>query len=221
MVLAFLCGSVPFGVIISRSKGVDIFRVGSGNIGATNVIRALGPKLGLLVFLLDILKGFGPGMAARFLIQGNPLGIDHQVWIFIIGVLAMIGHMFSPWIGFKGGKGVATGLGAALAAMPETAGLACVVMILVTATSRYVSLGSMLAGLSTIPFSIFVSKDSSQLLPMLVVLNLFLIVKHRSNIDRLRKGTENKFTFRRNPESKNEDNEGKDKGDQNREDDRP
>lgn len=223
LVLAFLLGSIPFGYIVAKSKGVDIFSVGSGNIGATNVVRALGPALGIFVFVLDVAKGFLPGMLARSFIQGNPLGIDHQVWIFVVGVMAMIGHMFSPWIKFKGGKGVATGLGAVLAAMPLTALGAVVVMILVTTVTRYVSLGSMLSGLSTIPFSIFMSHDSPQLMPLILLLNGFLIYKHRSNIERLRNGTENKFRFKKSEptvsqdesKQKSEDNELQEQDDQN------
>ena len=215
-VLGFFLGSIPFGVIVSRAKGVDIFSVGSGNIGATNVVRALGPVFGTLVFLLDVVKGYVPGLLGHFFIHGDPYGIDRQVWYFVLGCFAMIGHMYSPWIKFKGGKGIATGLGATLSSMPATGLTALLVMILVTALTRYVSLGSIVAGLATIPISYFLVKDSPQVLPVLAVLNVFVIYKHRANIRRLRNGTENKFRFR-----KSEDNEKKEPGDQNHEVDRP
>jgi glycerol-3-phosphate acyltransferase PlsY len=198
---AFLLGSIPFGVIICKAKGVDIFSVGSGNIGATNVVRAVGPVLGGLVLLLDVLKGLIPGILATVLIHDQPFGIHAQTLSFLAGCIAILGHMFSPWIGFKGGKGIATGLGAMLAAMPLTALGALVVMLLVTAPTRYVSLGSIIAGLSTIPISIFIAKDSRQVLPILIVFNVVVIYKHRANIIRLLNGTENKFGFKKSEDS--------------------
>lgn len=214
-VLAFFLGSIPFGVIVSRAKGIDIFSVGSGNIGATNVVRALGPFWGTLVFLLDVSKGFVPGYLVHLLVPGTTLGVESQAWSFVIGCVAMLGHMFSPWIGFKGGKGIATGLGATLSAMPITGLGAMVVMTIVTSATSYVSLGSIIAGLSTIPISYFVAKDSPQVLPFLVLLNIFVIYKHRSNIERLRNGTENKFRFK-----KTVDNEKEEPGDQTDKNDR-
>ena len=208
-IVAFLLGSIPFGVIICNLKGVDIFAIGSGNIGATNVIRAVGPTLGMLVLLLDVAKGFIPGLLSHFLMKGQPYGIDGQTWSFILGSIAILGHMFSPWIRFRGGKGIATGLGAMLASIPLTGLLAFLVMIAVTIPSRYVSLGSIIAALSTIPISHFVAKDSPQVLPILIVFNVVVIVKHRANILRIIDGTESKFRFKKNesgppPENKEE-----------------
>lgn len=197
-VFAFLLGSIPFGFIVCRMKGVDIFSVGSGNIGATNVVRAVGPALGFLVFFLDVAKGLIPGLIAKSVLPDQTFGLHVQTCSFIVGCVAIIGHMFSPWIRFKGGKGIATGLGAMLAAIPVTAALSLAVFIPVTAVSRYVSLGSILAALSTIPFSLFVSKDSIQVLPILILFNIVVIVKHRSNIVRIMNGTENKFRFKKN-----------------------
>ena len=201
-IFAFLLGSIPFGVIICRAKGVDIFSVGSGNIGATNVIRAVGPVLGTFVFILDVLKGFVPGLVAHFFVKDQLLGIEGQTWSFILGSIAIVGHMFSPWIKFKGGKGIATGLGAMLSSIPLTGLLALGVMIPVTWVSRWVSLGSIIAALSTIPISHFVAKDSPQVLPILILFNVVVIVKHRSNIIRILNGTENKFRFKKNDEVK-------------------
>lgn len=185
---------------------MDIFSIGSGNIGATNVVRAVGPVLGFLVFFLDVAKGYVPGLVAHLTIRQTLYGIEPQTWSFILGCVAIIGHMFSPWIKFKGGKGIATGLGAMLASIPLTGLLALVVMIIVTSASRFVSLGSAIAGISTIPISIFVAKDSPQVLPILILFNFVIIYKHRSNIARIMNGTENKFRFKKNddPEPKNE-----------------
>lgn len=196
-IFAFLLGSIPFGVIVCRAKGIDIFAVGSGNIGATNVVRAVGPFLGFVVFFLDVAKGLVPGLMAHLVKLDDTLGIQGQTWSLILGCIAIFGHMFSPWIKFKGGKGIATGLGALLSSIPLTAILALAVMIPVTAVSKYVSLGSIIAALSTIPFSIFVSKDSSQVLPILVIFSVIVIVKHRANISRILDGTENKFRFKK------------------------
>jgi glycerol-3-phosphate acyltransferase PlsY len=164
-------------------------------------VRAVGPVLGGLVLLLDVLKGLIPGILATVLIHDQPFGIHAQALSFLAGCIAILGHMFSPWIGFKGGKGIATGLGAMLAAMPLTAFGALVVMVLVTAPTRYVSLGSIIAGLSTIPISIFIAKDSPQVLPILIVFNVVVIYKHRANIIRLLNGTENKFGFKKSEDS--------------------
>ncbi len=197
-IFAFLLGSIPFGVIICRAKGVDIFAVGSGNIGATNVVRAVGPFLGFVVFFLDVAKGLIPGLLAHAVISDFPFGIHGQTWSFILGCIAIVGHMFSPWISFKGGKGIATGLGAMLSSIPLTGLLALAIMIPVTAVSRYVSLGSIVAAICTIPLSIFVSKDSPQVLPILIIFNIVVIVKHRANIHRILDGTESKFRFKKN-----------------------
>jgi acyl phosphate:glycerol-3-phosphate acyltransferase len=194
---AYFLGSIPFGMIVARAQGVDIMSVGSGNIGATNVIRALGAKFGLLVFGLDVFKGAIPGILAHFLITQKAYSIDPQAWAFLFGCIAMLGHMFSPFLKFKGGKGIATGLGAALGSIPLTGLLAFALMILITAICRYVSLGSLIAVASTIPISIFIVKDSPQVLPFLSILAVFIFYKHRSNIQRLIQGTESKFTFKK------------------------
>ena len=198
LVFAFLLGSIPFGVIICRAKGVDIFSIGSGNIGATNVVRAVGPVLGGLVLLLDVSKGLIPGLVAHFTMHEGPFGLQAQVWSFVLGCVAIVGHMFSPWIKFKGGKGIATGLGAMLSSIPLTGLAAFIVFTIVTSTCRFVSLGSIIAAISTIPISIFLTHDSLQVLPILILFNFVVIYKHRSNITRILNGTESKFQFRKN-----------------------
>jgi glycerol-3-phosphate acyltransferase PlsY len=204
-IFAFLVGSIPFGVIVCRAKGIDIFSIGSGNIGATNVVRALGPVFGFLVLFLDVAKGYLPGLIARLTLRDHPFGIEGQTWSFILGCIAIVGHMFSPWISFRGGKGIATGLGAMLSSIPLTGALALAIMIPVTAISRYVSLGSIVAALSTIPISFFVAKDSSQVLPILILFNVVVIAKHRANIKRIFDGTENKFKFKKGDKKEDED----------------
>ncbi len=209
-IFAFFLGSIPFGVIVCRAKGVDIFSVGSGNIGATNVVRAVGPTLGFLVFALDVAKGYIPGLVARLAMHDQPFGIEGQTWSFLLGCVAIFGHMFSPWIKFKGGKGIATGLGTLLSSIPMTGLLALGVMVLVTWVSRYVSLGSILAVLSTVPISYFVSKDSKQVLPILVLFCIIVIWKHRANITRILNGTESKFRFKKNVEEPKQEERNED-----------
>ena len=196
-IFSFFLGSIPFGMLLARAKGVDIRAVGSGNIGATNVVRALGPKVGLAVFVLDVLKGVIPAVVTKQLIQA-PIGeVQIQTLSMIMGVIAILGHMFSPFIGFKGGKGVATGFGAALGAITGAALVAFAVIVLTVAITRYVSLGSILSAISVPVASMLVFHDSPQLLPILVVMVVFIVWKHRSNIERLKNGTESKFSFKK------------------------
>ena len=204
-IFAFLLGSIPFGMLLARAKGVDIRTVGSGNIGATNVVRALGPKVGLAVFVLDVLKGTIPALIAKQVVQAPVGAVQIQTISMLMGVVAILGHMFSPFIGFKGGKGVATGFGAALGAIPGAALVGLAVISLTVALTRYVSLGSILAAISVPIVSMLVFRDSLQLLPILLVMAAFIIWKHRANIERLRNGTESKFAFKKQIPDKEED----------------
>jgi acyl phosphate:glycerol-3-phosphate acyltransferase len=153
--MAFFAGSIPVGLWISRTFGVDIRQHGSGNIGATNVARVLGPRLGMLCFILDMLKGFVPTFYAGLyldvipgLLFARPIQPAHEAWLWlIIMALPILGHMYSPWVGFKGGKGVATGLGALLGVFPYLtipAIGAALIWALVVAVCRYVSLASVI-----------------------------------------------------------------------------
>jgi glycerol-3-phosphate acyltransferase PlsY len=196
-ILSYFVGAIPFGMLVARTRGIDIMKVGSGNIGATNVVRALGPKYGILVFVLDVLKGAVPGIVTHFVVDAPKYGVQVQTWQFIFGVVSILGHMFSPFLKFKGGKGVATGLGAALGSVPLTGLCAFAVMIVSTLVTRYISLSSLIAATSVIPISIWLTKDEPQTRPILVLMVVFIFYKHRSNISRLIAGTESKFTFRK------------------------
>jgi len=196
-ILSYFVGAIPFGMLVARTRGIDIMKVGSGNIGATNVVRALGPKYGILVFVLDVLKGAVPGIVTHFVVDAPKYGVQIQTWQFIFGVVSILGHMFSPFLKFKGGKGVATGLGAALGSVPLTGLCAFAVMIVSTLVTRYISLSSLIAATSVIPISIWLTKDEPQTRPILVLMVVFIFYKHRSNISRLIAGTESKFTFRK------------------------
>src|SRR5438067_8827996 len=145
--LAYLCGSIPTGVLIARRRGVALRQVGSGNIGATNVARSAGQKAGLLTLLGDVGKGCLPVVAVRFLNLG-------ETALVCTAVAALLGHLFSPFLGFSGGKGVATGLGAFLGLAPQAILLALLFFIFVFAVSRLVSLASLVAT-GTTPILLF------------------------------------------------------------------
>src|SRR5215471_18099936 len=135
VVLAYLCGSIPTGVLIAKNMGVDVRKVGSGNIGATNVARSVGKKAGLLTLLGDAAKGLFPVLVVRMLDLGEtPLACS--------AVAALLGHLFSPFLGFSGGKGVATGLGVFLGLAPQAILLALLFFAITFAISRIVSLAS-------------------------------------------------------------------------------
>lgn len=232
LVAAFLLGSIPFGLFIAKSKGIDIRSVGSGNIGATNVFRGVGKKAGLLCFLLDILKGAIPVILAI-----NILGIEGkspvmqfdflegfrtifpeakrtliQTFYVLTGLFSVLGHNYSPWVGFKGGKGIATSAGVILALMPVGFVLLILLWTILTFSTRYVAIGSIGA---SIAFPLIVlwgamyhkvdkadpdsptlweaGLNNKPLLIFSIVSGSLAVWKHRSNIQRLMNGTENRF----------------------------
>ncbi|MCX7799986.1 MAG: glycerol-3-phosphate 1-O-acyltransferase PlsY [Fimbriimonadales bacterium] len=187
MVLAFLLGSLPFGAWVARLKGVDITKVGSGNIGATNVHRVLGLGPGLAVLALDILKGLVPA-AYGATQEGVALGLA-------LGVCAMAGHCFSPFLRFRGGKGIATGLGLLLGADPVVALVALGVFVAAVATSRMISVGSILASLSLCATGLVLGRPTSVLV-LYLAMGLFAVHRHRANLARIRAGTEPRFRLR-------------------------
>lgn len=189
-VASYLLGAVPFGVLIARSQGADLSKVGSGNIGATNVKRALGLKWALLVFALDVLKGFAPVFAARY--------VDTHPWMwYLVGLAAIAGHCASPFLKFKGGKGIATSLGMVFAASPLVAAAGFVVFLLCLVISRYVSMSSIIAvGCSVIVAVVL--KDWAYV-AVGSLLFVFVLYTHRANIQRLMNGTENRFDFKKGP----------------------
>jgi glycerol-3-phosphate acyltransferase PlsY len=230
--LAFLMGSIPFGLLIARSQGIDIRQHGSGNIGATNVLRVLGKKFGIPCLLLDALKGFIPIVIALSLVRiaGKEAGLaipflkpwslelaadqrfTGQLVHVITGLMAILGHNYSPWVGFKGGKGIATSAGVLLGLFPFFGVmLLLVIWALLFLTTRYVSVASMGAA-AALPLLTHIGArfhhvDNDKSLPSLweagtwnkplfalsVAIAVMAIWKHRSNIQRLLNGTENRF----------------------------
>lgn len=190
-VASYLLGAVPVGVLVARAKGVDILHAGSGNIGATNVARVLGGRAGALVFALDVVKGLLPALAGWWIAPGfGGLSVADQSLIF--GVLAIAGHLASPFLKFRGGKGVATGLGALAGTAPIVAGIGLLTFVLVMVPTRYVSLSSLFAATAVI-VSASLTGQSSLFLGVYTLIVLYVFYKHRGNIARLAKGEEPRF----------------------------
>lgn len=187
--IAYLIGSIPFGLLIAKTKGKDIRKMGSGNIGATNVLRCLGKPLGISCFVLDVLKGFLPTFL--FPIIGK-LDADFPSIGILFGAAAILGHNFPIFLKFKGGKGVATSAGVLLGAAPLAVLIGILTWALVFFSSGYVSLGSIVAATIviltgwTVGYSLVIAIA-------LTLLGALTIWRHRSNIQRLIAGTENKF----------------------------
>ena len=186
--IGYSLGSIPFGFLLVRAfRGADVRTTGSGNIGATNVAR-MSPALGVVTLLLDAMKGFGAVWTASVLFPGQPM------IPFVAGFAAVAGHIFPLWLRFKGGKGVATGLGSFLMLTPKGIVLALVVFLLVLALFRLVALGSIVASAS-LPVSAFLLREGERPtgIAMLSASALLIIVKHHQNIARMLRHTEPKF----------------------------
>lgn len=187
---AYLVGAIPFGLLIARAKGVDIRRHGSGNIGATNVLRVLGKPLGIATFVLDALKGYGPVAVAMAVLpdRAEAAGLT-------AGMAAILGHSFPVYLGFKGGKGVATSAGVLLGLAWLAALIGIGLWALVFFSSRYVSLASIVAAAAIPAVSWMLYAPDKVATPVaLTLLGLLIILRHRANIRRLVRGTENRFT---------------------------
>jgi acyl phosphate:glycerol-3-phosphate acyltransferase len=188
-ILAYLCGSIPFGLLLSRAAGLgDIRKIGSGNIGATNVLRTGNKKIAGLTLLCDMAKGLIPVLVARYL--SIPAGAE------IAGFAALAGHVFPVWLGFKGGKGVATCCGILLGWSWPVALIALAAWVLVFVTKRISSLSALSAALIAIPAAYYVA---SALLPAVLILAAIIWLTHRANILRLLKGEEPKSSFSKAP----------------------
>jgi len=199
LILAYLIGSIPSAVWIGKGLyGIDVREHGSGNAGATNVIRVLGYKAGIPVMLVDVFKGW-LAVQVVFLFPQNGLSPDAMVYFKIAcAMAAVLGHIFPVYVGFRGGKGVGTLAGVAIALYPLALLVVLGIFILSLVLSRYVSLSSILAGI-VFPFVvIFVTGEKNPgLIILSVMVAIFIPLTHRKNIKRLLKGEENKFIFKR------------------------
>ena len=189
MAFAFVLGSIPFGLVIAKTiKGIDPRKAGSGNIGSTNVARLCGWPCGVLTLFCDIMKGTLPVLIAVHF-------MPEQFWQSLVALCAVLGHIKSPFLGFKGGKGVATTIGALipLAVLPLLCAVAC--FFVVVFITRYVSLSSMTMAVALVVF--YALFGHWQLLPLGTVLAVMIIWAHRSNIGRLMRGEESKFVLKK------------------------
>lgn len=188
IILSYFFGAIPSGVWIGKIfKNIDVRDYGSKNSGATNSYRVLGAKLGIAVLIIDVLKGFIPlYIASKFNLKYNDL--------VILGLVAILAHTFSCFISFKGGKGVATSLGVFLFLAPVITLILLVIFILVVYFTKYISLGSITAAFLLPIFTFFTYRDT-YLFTLSVVIAIFVIYRHKTNISRLLSGTENKFKF--------------------------
>lgn len=188
--IAYVLGSLPFGYWVARSRGVDIQKIGSGNTGATNVLRALGPKAAIPVLLLDVGKGFFGAWLGQTL--AIALGGDPSLSAVLGGLAAFAGHNWSVFLHFTGGKGVSAGAGAALFLLPSAVALGLGVMVITVALTRYVSLGSILAAVAVGTYTLLGSFAVDRKIFALLAAVL-IVYRHRANISRLLAGTESKF----------------------------
>ena len=195
---SYLLGSIPFGYLAARLVGIDIRKVGSGNVGATNVVRILGKRYGYPVFALDFLKGFGAVMISMLIGPGRPQGWNSPETFGILAAMSsVLGHMYPPWLKFRGGKGVATSAGALLALIPIATLIGVAIWIIVFWLTRYVSLASIIAAV-ILPIVILMvgSHDRNNRTPLFYAsacVAAVVVWRHRSNLSRLMRGTEPRF----------------------------
>ena len=187
LIIAYLLGSIPFGyIMVKHAHGTDIRSVGSGNIGATNVYRK-SRGAGIATLILDAAKGYVAVLAAAWLTRDTG-------WQAMAAVAAILGHMFTVFLSFKGGKGVATACGAYLALSPQAVALTVVVFIAVAALTRYVSLAS-IASAASFPLAVYLRGEPNEVLAAAIIGAVLIVAKHHQNIHRLLTGTENKFAL--------------------------
>jgi len=200
LVGSYLLGSIPFGYLAGKFAGIDIRKLGSGNIGATNVVRLLGKKYGYPVFALDFLKGFGAVRISMLMATGqSPAWNSPEIFGIAAAMSCVIGHSYPPWLKFKGGKGVATSAGALFALAPIAALIGVAIWIVTFWVTRYVSLASVTAAVA-LPIAILLANwrnpNAKAIFYFSVCIAAVVIWRHRSNLSRLLSGTEPRFTRR-------------------------
>jgi len=184
LVISFLLGSIPFGLVFAKIKGIDLRRMGSGNIGATNVLRSVGKKEAILTLLADMGKGFFPVLIARQLISDD-MGIG------LVGLAAVAGHIFSVFLRFRGGKGVATAIGAITAYYPQGGLASVIVWILVFAVTKISSAGAIVSFL-LLPVIVHLLGGSKERVLIIFLISILIIIRHKDNIIRISKGEESR-----------------------------
>lgn len=202
VLLSYLLGSIPSGFLVAKAKGVDIRSVGSGNIGATNVFRILGKGAGIFVLTADAVKGAAAVMIAEPVVRQYFFPSDNlanfgrpEIYHYfreVAGICAILGHNYTCWLKFKGGKGVATTAGVFAALAPAAFSIALATWLVVFAASRYVSLASIVAAVA-LPIAVWLTGNGALLIGISAVLGALAIYKHKANIERLLAGTENRL----------------------------
>lgn len=192
-VAAYLLGSIPTGFLVAKAKGIDIRKTGSGNIGATNAMRVLGKPAGIFVLVMDAAKGFGAVWLAAYLLKQLNANADVETARIIAGIFAVLGHNYTCWLKFKGGKGIATTAGVYLALAPWAVLVGLVVFILAVLLTKYVSVGSIAAAIA-LPVTVWIMTPNNLFLGIVsTALGALAIYKHKSNIQRLMAGNENRL----------------------------
>jgi glycerol-3-phosphate acyltransferase PlsY len=197
---SYLIGAIPFAYIVARLYGVDIRKVGSGNVGATNVLRSVGKVAGVTVLLLDVAKGLLPTFLIPYAFTACTQGEQSTPLAITCALAAICGHVWPIYLRFKGGKGIATSAGALIALAPAAVLIGLIVWIIVLLVSKYVSLASITAAVAIPAVSWYLYSPEGMLLPCaLTVIGILAVAKHKSNIQRLIKGNENRITLRKKP----------------------
>jgi len=198
LLISFLAGSLPFGLWIARVRGIDLRTVGSGNIGFTNVWRSVGRVEGALTLVADVLKGALPTALLPGLLPDAGAAVVPSTAAILFGLAAILGHCFSPFLRFKGGKGVATSLGVFLVLAPVAIGVCVILFVAIVAATRYISLGSITCAV-VLPAIIGIRQGLGPLFWIAAAIGAMVIVLHRTNIQRLLTGNERRFSFRGTP----------------------
>jgi len=193
-VAAYLLGSIPTGFLVAKAKVIDIRKIGSGNIGATNAMRVLGKPAGIFVLLMDAAKGFFAVGIGYFISKSFGATVEQiETARVLAGIFAVLGHNYTCWLKFKGGKGIATTAGVYLALAPTALGIALVIFILALLLTKYVSVASMSAAIA-LPGAVWILQPHNLFLGIVTTaLGVLAIYKHKSNIQRLMAGTENRL----------------------------
>jgi glycerol-3-phosphate acyltransferase PlsY len=189
----FFLGSIPTGYLMGRVRGVDVRKHGSGNIGATNVGRVLGRNWGLAAFAFDFAKGFLALFLLRVFVFPQDISWTVELLLVACGIAAILGHNYTPWLGFKGGKGVATSAGVLGALLPAALVIVFGLWAIAVLITRYVSLGSMIAAVALPPVTALLYPRQFVYFALACLICVLVIWRHRSNIQRLRAGTESKL----------------------------
>ena len=190
---AYLIGSIPFGLIFTRGSGVDLRSTGSRNIGATNVLRSVGKIPAILTLLFDGLKGAIPVIICKYILStSNPEMLFGELWISAVGLAAVLGHMFSVFLGFRGGKGVATGIGVIAGYSPSVSLILIGIWIAVAIVTKYSSLAA-LVSVASLPLIYVIKGASAITISFGIILAALIIFKHKTNISNLMSGSESRI----------------------------